>query len=91
MIKGKIRVAIIGTGRISDLHAIEYLHNPDTEIVALCDSDIDLAKTRAKKWGCGKSVKIEILDLIINSFMNHKTLFLYLWGNLFFLSNSLYF
>ena len=59
MIKGKIRVAIIGTGRISDLHAIEYLHNPDTEIVALCDSDIDLAKTRAKKWGCNKSVKIE--------------------------------
>jgi len=59
MIKGKIRVAIIGTGRISDLHAIEYLHNPDTEIVALCDSDIDLAKTRAKKWGCSKSVKIE--------------------------------
>ena len=59
MIKGKIRVAIIGTGRISDLHAIEYLHNPDAEIVALCDSDIDLAKTRAKKWGCSKSVKIE--------------------------------
>ena len=59
MIKGKIRVAIIGTGRISDLHAIEYLHNPDTEIVALCDSDIDLAKTRAKKWGCSNSVKIE--------------------------------
>ena len=58
MIKGKIRVAIIGTGRISDLHAIEYLHNPDTEIVALCDSDIDLSKTIAKNWGCSKSVKI---------------------------------
>ena len=44
MIKEKIRIAIIGTGRISDLHAIEYLHNPDTEIVALCDSDVDLVE-----------------------------------------------
>ena len=60
MIKGKIRVAIIGTGRISDLHAIEYIHNPDAEIVSLCDSDIELAKTRAKKWGCSNSVKIEV-------------------------------
>ncbi len=58
MNKEKIKVAIVGTGRISDLHAIEYMQNPNAEIVALCDSNIDLAKNRAKKWGCSDSTKI---------------------------------
>ena len=31
----KLRIGIIGTGRISDLHAIEYLNNPRAQIVAL--------------------------------------------------------
>lgn len=46
-----IRVAIIGTGRISDLHAIEYLSNPKARIVALCDRDVELARSRAAAWG----------------------------------------
>jgi len=46
-----IRVGFIGTGRISDLHALEYLRNPHTEIVALCDSDPGLASARAAAWG----------------------------------------
>jgi len=45
-----IRVGFIGTGRISDLHALEYLRNPRTEIVALCDSDPALAAARAAAW-----------------------------------------
>ena len=44
------RVGIAGTGRISDLHAIEYLRNPKGTIVALCDSDIELAQQRAANW-----------------------------------------
>ena len=47
-----IRVGIIGTGRISDLHAIEYIQNPFSQISALCDQDLDLATARAEKWGC---------------------------------------
>ena len=46
-----IRVGFIGTGRISDLHAPEYLRNPHTEIVALCDGDPALAAARARAWG----------------------------------------
>ncbi len=46
-------VGIIGTGRISDLHAIEYCNNPKTRIVALCDRDIDAARRRAIAWKCG--------------------------------------
>ncbi len=46
----RIRVGFIGTGRISDLHAIEYRNNPHAEIVALCDADPALAQSRAKAW-----------------------------------------
>jgi predicted dehydrogenase len=46
-----MRVGLIGTGRISDLHAIEYLQNPDARIVALCDRDIGQARQKAQSWG----------------------------------------
>ena len=44
-------VGVIGTGRISDLHAIEYRRNPHTRIVALCDRDPELAAGRRRAWG----------------------------------------
>ena len=47
----KLRVGFIGTGRISDLHAIEYLQNEQAELVAVCDSDADIARSRAAAWG----------------------------------------
>ena len=47
----RIGVGIIGTGRISDLHAIEYRRNPHTRIVALCDRDPELAAGRRRAWG----------------------------------------
>ncbi|MDL2403731.1 Gfo/Idh/MocA family protein [Rhizobium mayense] len=51
MSSSPIRVAIIGTGRISDLHAIEYLNNPASRIAALCDRDPELARAKASTWG----------------------------------------
>ena len=47
----QIGVGIIGTGRISDLHAIEYINDPKAQIVALCDRDTSLARQRAAAWG----------------------------------------
>ena len=47
----KVRVGFIGAGRISDLHAIEYLQNPRAEIVAVCDADEGIAGRQAQRWG----------------------------------------
>jgi predicted dehydrogenase len=51
MTPAPIRVGIIGTGRISDLHALEYLRDPEARIVALCDRNTDQARARALAWG----------------------------------------
>ena len=48
--KKPLKVGIIGTGRISDLHVIEYLSNQSTEIVAVCDSNIERAKQKLIDW-----------------------------------------
>jgi predicted dehydrogenase len=47
----KLRVGFIGAGRISDLHATEYLSNERTELIAVCDSNIQYARERGRKWG----------------------------------------
>ena len=50
----KLRVGIIGCGRISDLHAIEYLANPRAEIVAVADMNGENAQRRGHAWGSTK-------------------------------------
>lgn len=47
----KLRVGIIGAGRISDLHALEYLANPRAEIVAVADAVPANAQRRGQAWG----------------------------------------
>ncbi len=47
----KLRVAFIGTGRISDLHALAYLDDERADIVAVCDNNINLARQRGRQWG----------------------------------------
>ena len=44
MTTAPLRVGLIGTGRISDLHPIEYLQNPDARIIARCDRDAAQAR-----------------------------------------------
>lgn len=45
-----LRVGIIGAGRISDLHALEYLRNDRAQITAVCDIDAETAQRRATAW-----------------------------------------
>ena len=46
----KLRVGFIGTGRISDLHALAYLDDDRADIVAVCDKNIELARKRGQAW-----------------------------------------
>lgn len=45
-----LRVAFIGAGRISDLHALEYRHNERAQLSAVCDTDEEAAQRRAAEW-----------------------------------------
>jgi len=49
-----IRVAIVGCGRISDLHQLGYRNRDDAKIVAVCDVNKLLARKKAKEWEVGK-------------------------------------
>ena len=46
-----IRVAIVGCGRISDLHAAAYLEHPNAEITAICEPDEAVRNLRGDAWG----------------------------------------
>ena len=58
-------IGIIGTGRIADLHAIEYRQNPDARIVALCDRDPTLAQNRAKAWDVEDAFITDDIDALL--------------------------
>jgi predicted dehydrogenase len=49
-----IRVAIVGCGRISDLHQMGYRGRQDATIVAVCDTKRSHANKKAKEWGVDK-------------------------------------
>lgn len=49
-----IHVAIVGCGRISDLHQLGYRGRQDASIVAVCDTNKAHAKKKAKEWGVDK-------------------------------------
>ena len=67
----RIRAGFIGAGRISDLHAIEYLRNPRAEIAAVCDADEAIARRQAQRWGVpDRRVFTEYADLLACSDVN---------------------
>lgn len=49
-----IRVAIVGCGRISDLHLVGYRGRQDARVVAVCDPNQARAKKKAREWGVEK-------------------------------------
>ena len=49
-----IRVAMVGCGRISDLHQLGYQDREDARIVAVCDTSRSRAKKKAREWGVDK-------------------------------------
>ena len=49
-----LRVAIVGCGRIADLHVLGYRDRADAEIAAVCDPRRELAAAGARSWGVKK-------------------------------------
>ena len=49
-----LRVAIVGCGRIADLHELGYRGREDARLVAVCDTRQTLAQAKATAWGVGK-------------------------------------
>ncbi len=49
-----VHVAIVGCGRISDLHQMGYRDRTDARIVAVCDTNKTRARKKAKEWGVEK-------------------------------------
>ena len=49
-----VRVAIVGCGRISDLHQRGYRGRTDARIVAVCDTNKTRARKKAVEWGVEK-------------------------------------
>ena len=50
----KLKVAVIGVGNIAYFHIINYVKNPDTELVAFCDINPDTLKRRGEEFGVTK-------------------------------------
>jgi predicted dehydrogenase len=50
VMKKTLNVAIVGCGRISDLHQMGYVGRDDAKIIALCDTNEKQAKKKAKEW-----------------------------------------
>ena len=46
-----LRVGIIGAGAIANLNVQGYLHSPDSELVAICDVNINNANEKRERWG----------------------------------------
>ena len=46
-----LRVGIIGAGAIANLNVQGYMHSPDSELVAICDVNLNNAKEKAERWG----------------------------------------
>ena len=70
-----IGVAIIGCGRISDLHEMGYRGREDACIVAVCDKKRKNARAKAKAWGVDRvyadyqrvlaDPKIDLVELLV--------------------------
>jgi len=57
-----VNVAIVGCGRISDLHAKAYLTHPEAQIVAICDTNPELLASRGSEWNVAEGSRYSSID-----------------------------
>src|SRR3989442_15559818 len=60
----RVRLAIVGCGNISQLNAPGYLQHPRCEVVALCDTDSERAKRRAREWSITPRIYTDLAQVL---------------------------
>ena len=63
----RVRLAIVGCGNISQLNAPGYLQHPRCDVVALCDTDPERAKRRAREWGITPQLDSDFAQVLDDS------------------------
>ena len=77
-----IKVCIVGCGRIATLNVKGYLEHPDSELYAVCDTNLERATTFAKEYGVKKifsdfkdvlnDPEIDAVDLLVPHHLHCK-------------------
>jgi predicted dehydrogenase len=57
----RVRVGIVGGGRIADLNQIGWLEHDRAEIVAICDINETRRETRAAQWACAAYADLDAM------------------------------
>ncbi len=63
----RVRLAIVGCGNISQLNAPGYLQHPRCDVVALCDTDAERAKRRARDWSITPRIYSDFAQVLDDS------------------------
>jgi predicted dehydrogenase len=79
-----LRVGFIGTGRISTLHALEYMANERAKIVAVCDADLAVARQQGQAWGVTEDrifsdyhdllalPDVDLVEILLPHYLHHR-------------------
>ena len=72
---GKIKVCIVGVGRIASLNVLGYKDHPDAEIYAVCSRSSEKGREAAENWGAKKvytnydemlkDTEIDMIELLV--------------------------
>ncbi|HCM9102073.1 TPA: Gfo/Idh/MocA family oxidoreductase, partial [Enterobacter hormaechei subsp. steigerwaltii] len=57
----KIRAAVVGAGIYGKHHMNAYRHNPDTVLVAICDTDTERCDDLAMAYGVMGYTRLDVL------------------------------
>lgn len=78
----KLGVGFIGCGRIMDLNMLGYLDRDDVEVVAFCDLNEEVLKSRVERYGPAETYteygelladsRVDIVEVLTPHFLHHR-------------------
>lgn len=80
----KIRIGVIGAGKISDIHLETFSKNKNVSLVSISDVNLELASEKAKIYGIKKvekdylriltDPKVDVIDILLPHHLHYKVL-----------------